>query len=309
MSFVYKSGDLARGEAWRRLFEREAPSVPFAIWPEIGDPHAVRYLAAWTSPADLVATMPNLEVLFCVGAGVDQLDLAGVPASIPVVRMVEPGLVAGMVEFVTLAVLALHRDWLVYAAQQRRGEWRQLPVRQAAAHRVGVMGSGALGRPVLEKLRDFGYPCAAWSRSPHRIDGVETYSGEEGLAPFLARTDILVCLLPLTAATRGILDARLFAQLPRGAAIVSVGRGGHLVQDDLLAALDSGRLSAAILDVTDPEPLPASHPLWSHPRVAITPHIASESQPETSGRAVLENVRRHQRGEALVGVVDRARGY
>ncbi len=309
MTFVYKSGDLVRGEAWRRQFARERPDLPFRIWPEIGDPKSVRYLAAWTMPAELVASLPNLEVIFCVGAGVDQLDLAGVPASIPVVRMVEPGLAAGMVEFVTLAVLALHRDWLVYAAQQRRGEWRQLPVREAAAHRVGVMGSGALGRPVLEKLRDFGYPCAAWSRNAHRIEGVESYAGEEGIAPFLARTDILVCLLPLTQATRGILDACLFAQLPRGAAVVNVGRGGHLVQEDLLAALDSGQLSAAILDVADPEPLPVSHPLWSHPRVMITPHIASESQPETSGRAVLENLHRHRGGEALVGLVDRVRGY
>jgi len=308
MTFLYKSAP-ERGAVWARHFAEHAPDIPFRVWPDTGDPAQVRYLAAWTLPPDLAKTFPNLELLFCVGAGVDQLDLSQVPQSIPVVRMIEPGLVDGMVEFGTLAVLAIHRDWLSYAAQQREQRWHALPVRQAAERTVGVMGLGVLGQAVIEKLRGFGFRCAGWSRTPRRIDGVDCFAGEASLPAFLARLDILICLLPLTGTTRGILDRRVFDAMPQGAALVSLGRGGHLVQDDLLRALDSGRLSAAILDVTDPEPLPAGHPFWTHPRVAITPHIASETQAESSAKVLLENLRRHRRGEPLVGVVDRSRGY
>jgi glyoxylate/hydroxypyruvate reductase A len=166
-----------------------------------------------------------------------------------------------------------------------------------------------LGRAVLEALRPFGFACAGWSRTSRRIDGVECFAGAESLDAFLARSDIVVCLLPLTEETRGILDRRAFDAMPQGAALVSAGRGGHVVQDDLLRALDAGRISVAVLDVTDPEPLPAAHALWAHPRVVLTPHIASETQAESSVRVVLENLRRHRRGEALIGRVDRRRGY
>lgn len=308
MTFVYKS-DPARGAVWARFFAEHAPEVPFRTWPDVGDPAQVRYLAAWKLPPDLAKTFPHLEVLFCVGAGIDQLDLAQVPESIPVVRMIEPGLTDGMVEFATLAVLAIHRDWLAYAVQQRERRWQALPVRTAASRRVGVMGMGVLGQAVIGKLRDFGFSCAGWNRTGRGLEGVECFAGAESLPSFLGRTDILVCLLPLTDGTRGILDRRLFEAMPRGSALVSLGRGGQLVQDDLLRALDEGRISAAILDVADPEPLPPEHPLWNHPRVVLTPHIASETQPESSARVVVENVARHERGEPLMGLVDRRRGY
>lgn len=308
MTFLYKSAT-ERGAAWARHFAAHAPDVPFRIWPDVGDPAAVRYLAAWTLPPDLATAFPNLEVLFCVGAGVDQLDLSQVPHSIPVVRMIEPGLVDGMVEYATLAVLAVHRHWPAYLAHQRDRRWQPLPIRTAGTRSVGVMGLGVLGQAVTEKLRGFGFRCAGWSRAPRDIQGVDCYAGIESLPAFLARTDILVCLLPLTNATRGILGRRVFDGLAKGAAVINVARGAILVTDELLAALDSGQLSAAILDVTDPEPLPPDHPLWSHPKVIITPHVASQSQPESSASAVLENVKRHRRGEPLVGVVDRSRGY
>jgi len=308
MTFLYKSAT-ERGAVWARHFASHAPDVPFRIWPDVGDPAAVRYLAAWTLPPDLATTFPNLEVLFCVGAGIDQFDLSQVPPSIPVVRMIEPGLVEGMVEYATLAVLAVHRHWPAYVAQQREGRWQTLPIRTAATRSVGVMGLGVLGQAVIEKLRGFGFRCAAWSRSRHDLQGVECYAGLESLPAFLSRTDILVCLLPLTQATRGILNQRVFDALPKGAAVVNVARGAHVVTEDLLRALETGQVSAAILDVTDPEPLPERHPLWTHPRVIITPHVASQSQPESSAQAVLENVRRHRRGEPLVGLVDRSRGY
>jgi glyoxylate/hydroxypyruvate reductase A len=182
-------------------------------------------------------------------------------------------------------------------------------VHPAASRRVGVLGLGVLGRAVLERLSAFGFSCAGWSRSPQQIEGVETYAGQEQLPAFLARTDILICLLPLTDSTRGILSRPLFDLLPRGAALINVGRGGHLGQADLLRALADGQLGQAILDVCEPEPLPPGHPFWTHPRVTLTPHIASMTQPETAVETVIGNIRHHREGLPMIGLVDRARGY
>lgn len=306
--FVYKA-DPVRGATWARLFAERMPEIDFRIWPDTGDPAAVRYLAAWQPPADVMRTFPNLEILFSVGAGVDQFDFASLPAGLPVVRMIEDGLTGGMVEYVTLSVLALHRDFPRYREQQQTRRWEALRVYPASARRVGVMGLGVLGQAVLAQLARFGFALSGWGRSPRRIEGVECHAGMEALPGFLAGCDILVCLLPLTSQTRGILDRRLFDALPRGAGIVNVGRGQHLVAEDLVAALESGQISAAMLDVADPEPPPPDHPFWSHPRIWLTPHVASMTQPETAVEAVIANLRRHARGEALAGLVDRTRGY
>ncbi|SKC99988.1 glyoxylate/hydroxypyruvate reductase A [Burkholderia sp. CF099] len=308
MTLLYKA-DPERGKLWAQHFAQKAPEIPFRLWPDVGDPAAVRYLAAWQPPDDPARTLPNLEVIFSVGAGIDQFDLSRVPPHIAVVRMIEPGIVEGMVEYVTQAVLTIHRDLFDYALQQRQRVWREMPVRAASTRRVGVLGLGMLGTAVLERLRVFGFPCAGWSRSEHRLEGVECFAGVEALDAFLARTDVLVCLLPLTDATRGLLDKRLFGKLPKGASFVNVGRGPQVNQQDLLDALDSGQLQNAILDVTDPEPLPESHPFWTHPRVRITPHIASATRPESAVDVVLENIRRRRDGLPMVGQVDRSRGY
>ncbi|WP_343658015.1 glyoxylate/hydroxypyruvate reductase A [Paraburkholderia caribensis] len=308
MTLLYKA-DPERGKLWAQHFAQKAPEIPFRLWPDVGDPAAVRYLAAWQPPDDPVRTLPNLEVIFSVGAGIDQFDLSRVPPHIAVVRMIEPGIVEGMVEYVTQAVLTIHRDLFDYALQQRQRVWREMPVRAASTRRVGVLGLGMLGTAVLERLRLFGFPCAGWSRSEHRIEGVECFAGVQALDAFLARCDVLVCLLPLTDATRGLLDKRLFGRLPKGASFINVGRGAQVNQQDLLEALDSGQLQNAILDVTDPEPLPDSHPFWTHPRVRVTPHIASATRPEGAVDVVLENIRRRNGGLAMVGEVDRGRGY
>jgi glyoxylate/hydroxypyruvate reductase A len=210
---------------------------------------------------------------------------------------------------VTLAVLSIHRDWRTYLEQQREGNWQVHRVHPASSRRVGVLGLGVLGRAVLKSLCGFGFDCAGWSRSPQQIEGVECHAGVEGLRQFLARTDILICLLPLTDSTRGILAKPLFDKLPRGATVINVGRGGHLVQEDLLQALDEGQLSGAILDVCEPEPLPSDHPFWKHSKVTLTPHIASMTQPETAVEAMIDNLRRHREGLPMIGLVDRARGY
>ncbi|NVM92941.1 glyoxylate/hydroxypyruvate reductase A [Variovorax sp. SG517] len=308
MAFVYKA-DPVRGAEWARLFAAKAPEIPFHIWPDIGLPERVRYLAAWTLPEGFERQFPNVELVFSTGAGVDQFDLSKVPPALPVVRLAEPGVVAGMVEYATMAVLALHRDLPAYIEQQRQGKWAAHRVHAAAKRRVGILGMGVLGRAVLTQLRGFGFQLAGWSRTRHEFEGVTCYAGESELWGMLAATDILVCLLPLTSETRDILDAKLLNALPRGASLVHVGRGAQLDHQALLDALDSGWISSAVVDVTAPEPLPANHRFWSHPRILLTPHTASMTQPETAVDLVLENIRRHQAGEPLAGLVSRDKGY
>lgn len=308
MSILYRS-DAPRAAAWAKYMAEHAADLEFRVWPEAGDLREVEYLVAWQVPPDFVAQMPNLKVLFSSGAGVDHVDLSAVPDHVPLVRMVEPGIINGMVEYVSLAALALHRDFFDYVEHKPTRRWNPIEVPPASARTIGVMGLGSLGCAVLERLATYGFRLRGWNRSPRSIEGVQTFAGADRLQPFLAECDILVCLLPLTPATQGILNRELFAALPKGAAVVNVGRGPHLVDADLLAALDSGQLSRAILDVTEPEPLPSEHPFWTHPRIFVTPHVASMTQPETAAPILLENIRRHRRGEPLVGVVDRRRGY
>ena len=308
MTVLYKA-NMVRGAEWARFFAERAPDVPFRLWPDVGDPAEVRYLVAWVPPDDIATTFPNLELVFSVGAGVDQFDVTKLPAHLPLVRMLEPGIAETMVEYVTMAVLALHRDLLDFISQQKKQVWHEIRITPAKRRRVGVMGLGQLGQAALDRLRAFGFPLLGWNRSPREIEGVTCYAGAGSLPDFLSQTDILVCLLPLTDETRGILNAELFARLPRGAGLVNVGRGPHLVEADLLAALDSGVLSGAVLDVTDPEPPPAGHPFWSHPRILLTPHNASMTTPDTAVDFVLDVIDRHRRGDELPGLVDRTRGY
>lgn len=308
MTVLYQ-GSPARADAWARTFAAEAAELPFQLWPDASDLDAVEYLIAWHPPAELLTSLRNLKVVFSFGAGVDHIDLPQVPSHVPIVRMVEPGLVSGMIEFVTMAVLALHRDIPDYISAQQAGVWRPMDSVPATARRVGAMGLGVLGKAVLAALSPFGFSLNGWSRMPKDIPGVNCYSGPRGLGPFLSQTDILICLLPLTAATRRILDSRLFAQLPPGASVINVGRGAHLDNQALLDALESGHLAGAILDVCDPEPLPQGHPFWGHSQILLTPHIASLTRSETAARAVLENIRRHRQGQPLRDVIDRANGY
>lgn len=294
-----------RGAVFARAFAQLLPEVPF--WQgRAEDPDAVRYLVTWTAPDRLSETYPNLRLIFSVGAGVDQFDLTTLPPRIGVVRMVEPGLAEQMREYVTLGVLALHRDLPLYLDNQRDCRWLAAANRRASERRVGVMGLGSVGQAALAALAPFGFPLAGWSRSPKTIPGVRCYTD---LDDFLARTDILVCLLPLTPETTGLIDARLFARLPEGARLLHTGRGRQLDHAALLSALDGGRLSAAMLDVTDPEPLPPEHPLWRHPRVIITPHIACQTRADEGVAHVIAGIRADQAGTPVAGLIDRERGY
>ncbi|MFI5021725.1 MAG: 2-hydroxyacid dehydrogenase [Alphaproteobacteria bacterium] len=227
----------------------------------------------------------------------------------PICRAVDEFLTLRMSEYVALHVLRYHRRQPELEELQRRGEWKELYTPTASERAVGIMGLGALGANAARALAGLGFKVAGWSRTPKRLEGVESFHGAAGLAPFLARSEILVCLLPLTRATEGILRATLFAGLPKGAALINAARGKHLVEADLLAALASSQLAYAALDVYQTEPLPPEHPFWRHPRITLSPHIASITDPRTTAALVAENVRRYRAGEPLLYTVDAELGY
>ncbi|TWB22796.1 glyoxylate/hydroxypyruvate reductase A [Nitrospirillum amazonense] len=298
-------------EDWANELNAQLPELDVRVWPDgMGDPAEIDYALVWKPPAGLLASLPKLKVIFSLGAGVDALLADPTLPDLPLVRMVEPGLTEGMTEYVCLHVLRWHRDAPLFEAQQRAGQWKQLTHQHLARERkVGILGLGALGSDAAHALKALRFDVAGWSRSPKQLDGIATYHGAGGLAPFLARTDILVCLLPLTADTENILDAGLLAQLPRGAVVINAARGRHLVEEDLLAALNSGHLAGATLDVFRTEPLPADHPFWTHPRVTVTPHVAAITQARTAVEQVVGGLKRLAAGQPLINLVDRRRGY
>ncbi len=295
--------------AWRRELARRLPDLDFRVWPEVGDPADIEVALVWRPPPGLLAGLPNLRLIQALSAGIEALLADPTLPDVPLCRMVDESLTVTMREFVAATVLFFHRGLDRYARRQRQVRWRLEPPRPAAATRVGIMGLGVLGGDVARTLAGLGFRVRGWSRRGKTIPGVETFAGPDALADFAAAVDVLVCLLPLTPATEGILDSRLFAALPRGAVVINVGRGRHLVERDLLDALDRGHLRAAWLDVFAEEPLPDDHPFWRHPRIHVTPHAAAWTHPETAAEVVVENLRRLRAGEPLRHRVDRARGY
>ena len=308
MTLLY-AADAGRADEWREALHDMAPDLRVQLWPDDTDLAAVRYLVAWSFMPDLVARLPNLQVIFSTGAGVNQFDFESIPLGIKVVRMLDPAIREGMVEYAVFAVLALHRDLLTYRQDQCARRWAPLKAPSAARRRVGVMGLGDLGTAVVEGLKPFGFPLSGWSRAPRSIEGVTCFSGQDQLPSFLGHCDILICLLPLTPATQGILGNALFDALPAGAGLINMGRGRHLDEADLLRALDDGRLSGAILDVLVDEPPPHDHPFWSHPQIMLTPHIAGTTSPPSAAGVLVENLRRHRAGLTMLGEVRRDLGY
>ncbi|MCD7107824.1 glyoxylate/hydroxypyruvate reductase A [Rhizobium sp. DKSPLA3] len=299
----------AHAAVWHEVFLREAPDMVLRDWDAETGFSGITYFAGWMPPADLAVRMPDLALVFSVGAGIDHLPLADIPAHVAIVRMIAPDVTRSMTEYVLFGVLALHRDIVPYVLETREGVWNPRPIRPARSRTIGIMGLGVLGRAAAKALVALGFRVRGWSQSAKDMPGVETFAGRATLDTFLAETDILVCLLPLTGETRHILDDRLFRTLPRGAAVLNVGRGGHLVEPDLLRALDDGHISAAILDVLSEEPPPADCPLLGHPRVLITPHSASASQPEEAARQMITIVRQHGSGAPIDHLVDRGKGF
>jgi glyoxylate/hydroxypyruvate reductase len=297
-------------ESWRRAFQAHDPKLDFRVWPDSGPVEEIDYVLAWHHVPGSLRAFPRLKAIFSLGAGVEKLLRdRELPAGVPIVRMVDPSLTAGMSEYVLLHVLRYHRRMPELEALQRRAQWVELETPPASERRVGILGLGVLGGDAAAKLAALGFRVAGWSLRPKTIPGVDSFAGAAGLPPLLARSDILVCLLPLTAATQGILNARTLAALPRGACLINAARGGHVVESDLLAALDSGHIAHATLDVASEEPLPAFHPFWRHPQVTLTPHVASLTWPPTAALHILENIRRNEAGLPMRPLADPAREY
>ncbi|QIG48843.1 glyoxylate/hydroxypyruvate reductase A [Nordella sp. HKS 07] len=300
---------------WTEAMRRLAPDLDIRTWPEIGNQADITYSVAWLPPANVLRSLPNLKVIFSLGAGVDAiLKDPTLPDDVPIARVNEPDLTMRMTEYVVLQVLMHHRQQRRMDESQRQRRWDSFATHSASAMSVGIMGLGVLGSDAARKLASLGFKVAGWSRSRKSIPGVECFAGPQEFDSFLERTDILVSLLPHTPETTGIINRDLIARLSRkgpfGAPIlINAGRGKQQVESDILAALDSGALHAATLDVFETEPLPEASPFWSHPKVTVTPHMAADSDPDTISAYVLRQIRRHQAGEPVENIVDRSRGY
>lgn len=300
----------ARAAWWQRRLSELLPGTPVRLWDAVPDPAAVTAAVVWKHPPGGLRRFPALRVIVSIGAGVDHvLADPDLPPGVPLLRITGEDLTQRMTEYVVWQVLALHRRGWELAAARAAREWRQIVTPVAGRRGVGIMGLGRLGGAAARALAGLGFRVHGWARTPRDIPGVTCHAGAGELDAFLATAEILVCLLPLTPATEGILNRDLFARLPRGAALVNAARGGHLVEEDLIPALDQGLLCRAVLDVARIEPLPTDHPFWADPRIDITPHVASLIDPDTGARLIAENLRRFFAGEKLSDLIDPARGY
>lgn len=298
-------------EPWCEALRNELPELNFRVWPDEAEPREdIDYALAWRPQQGELRKFPNLKAILSLGAGIDGIFCdPDLPEDVPVVRLIDRCLTYGMSEYVIYWVLHYHRHFGAYTGMVARGEWGNLPQSDTSLRRVGIMGLGELGGDAAHKLASLGFDVAGWSRSEKEIPWVVGFSGADGLTPFLNRTEILVNLLPLTSETEGIINKQTLADLPEGAVIINPARGPHVVDEDLLAALESGHISAATLDVFHEEPLPKDHPYWDHPNVAVTPHIASLTVPHSAAEFIAENIRLIEAGHPPLNVIDREKGY
>jgi glyoxylate/hydroxypyruvate reductase A len=298
---------------WTEHLRAADPALNIRLWPQEAEPKdAIQYAVVWRPPHGTLAQFQNLRCVFALGAGVDAIvSDPDYPRHVPLSRMIDDTLTQQMSEYVVLHVLHNHRRQRDFDSLQRLKKWRFLLSPRAEDVRVGILGLGVLGQDAARKLAPFGYRLSGWSASPKSLPGVTSFHGDAGLAPFLHSTDILVCLLPLTPHTRGILNRANLSQLPKGAFVINAARGGHMVGEDLLALLDEGHLAGATLDVFEPEPLPPDSPFWTHPRVTLTPHAAASTDPRAIARHIVATIQAMERGDAPDPrhLVDFTRGY
>lgn len=295
---------------WVAAIQAVAPDIDLRIWPDDGDKAEVTFTLVWAQPQGIFSQYPNLQVISSMGAGVDNLlKDTSIPPRATVVRMVDPRLVSQMGDYVLAAVLNHVRQFPQYGQYQQQHQWRPLPPRNIDEVTIGVMGVGQIGSAVATRLSQLGFRVVGWSRRAKSVADVKIIAGQQQLSDFLAVSEILVCLLPLTPDTENTLSADTLSQLPRGAYVVNVARGNHLVEEDLLLLINNAHLSGACLDVFRQEPLPPDHPFWSHGKITVTPHIASLTDPASVAPQVVENYRRMTTGQPLLNQVDRQQGY
>ncbi len=301
-------------EPWADTIRNREPDRQVTCWPDLSAPDKVAYLLAWRPPAEALRGLANLKLIFSLGAGVDGLIAQADLPDVPIVRIISDDLAQRMTEWVTLQVLIHHRQQRAYDRAQDARIWQERRQPAASEVRVGIMGMGVLGRHAAHVLVQLGFNVGGWSRSARPLDGVEMFGGESGLDPFLARTDILVCLLPLTSATRRVLARPLLEKLARdgalgGPVLINAGRGGLQVEADIDRCLADGTLIGASLDVFETEPLDRASPLWRHANLVITPHCSAPSSPVTLAAYIHRQIMAYEAGRPLDGVVDRAAGY
>jgi len=310
MSIVVSIPGVDKTNWWIEQLQALMPSWTIRSIHDPGDVEAVTYAVVWKPATGAFLPFPNLKAIVSLGAGIDHvLADTELPRRIPIIRTVGTDLTQRMREYVALHVLRHHRNMPAISANQRTHQWEPLVVPPATDRTVGMMGLGNLGGTAASTLAALGFETLGWARTKREIEGVTTYAGEAEFDTFVRRCEILVCLLPLTEATTGILDAELFARLPRGASVINAGRGQHLIDDDLLEALGSGQLSHATLDVFHVEPLPSEHAFWSHPSITVTPHIASLIDAPTGSRIVSANIERFEHEGSVADLADAERGY
>jgi glyoxylate/hydroxypyruvate reductase A len=271
----------------------------------------ITYFSGFRPPPGFLKTLPNLKALFSLGAGVDGfLRDPELPRHLPLVRFVDPTLMHEMAQFVVMHVLIAHRGQRFFDSAQRQSQWQQrMLARPSRETRIGILGLGDIGGTIATSLLPFDFQLSGWSRSRKNIPGVKSFAGANKLPPFLAQCDYCICVLPMTEDTKGIMDAKFFAQLPKDAWVINVARGGHLIEEDLIAALDSGHLAGAVLDVFQTEPLPVESPIWLHPKITATPHIAGITDSQAALAYVADCVKRCEAGQKLDNVVDLRKGY
>jgi len=309
MSMLLMAPDL-NPRSWIKHLRLQDPELDLRVWPDTGAREDVLFVLSWKHPLGEMQKFPRLRCISSLGFGVDHiLRDPDLPAGVPVTRLVDAGMVEAMSAYLLAAVLAHIRQFDLYRRDQAAGTWQARIPKDHRQVRVGIMGLGHLGSDAARKLRGLGFPVSGWSRTAKTIEGVTVFAGDGAREDFLSRADILVCLLPLTPATRGVLNRRTFSALPAGAYLINAARGEHLVEEDLLAALDAGHLSGACLDVFRQEPLPESHPFWRHPLVTITPHVASLTYPRDVAPQIVANYHHVRAGQPPRHAVDLARGY
>lgn len=296
-----------KAEPWLQGLAAALPGADIAVW-QPGAPQA-DYAVVWAPPQQFMDEQPGLKALFNIGAGVDALLKLRLPPQALVVRLDDAGMAVQMAEYVCHAVIRHFREFDAYEADMAAGRWGYRKPRLRSDFPIGVMGLGVLGERVAKALAQFDFPVNGWSRSPKAIEGVRAFSGAEQFNDFLAASRVLVNLLPLTPETADVINADTLAHLQPGAYIINVARGAHLVEDDLLAAIERGHVAGATLDVFRTEPLPAEHPFWQHPKVTVTPHTSARTLREESIAQIARKILAFERGEPMAGVVDRQRGY
>ena len=304
----WPSDDLPEG--WPAILQARIPEEEVRVWPDAGSPEVVEFAILSHPGSGELGRFPNLKAVFSEGAGADSLlTNPDIPAHVPITRVFDPDQAREMSEWTLYMVLHFHRLMHEYAELRAEGRWQALGRRNTHDTRVGVLGLGIMGDMTARRLAALEFPVTGWSRSPKQIDGVPCFHGAEGFEEILGRSDILVCGLALTPETHGIIDATALAAMPRGSFLVNMARGGHVVEDDLFAALESGHIAGAGLDVFEVEPPAPDHPCWTHPRIVWTPHIAGFVDPATAADQMAENIRRTRAGEPLLYGIDRDRGY